>query len=444
MEEKNLNKALTPIKLWAIIVGAVVSGMYFGWNYLFEETNFVGALIATFIVTLFYVSFVFCYSELATAIPSAAGPTAYAEKSFGKFFGFLAGFSILIEYIFATPGIAISIGAYVHGLLPVIPANVAAVFAFCLFVFINIRGIESAAIVSMVVTTVAILGVALYLIVGIPTVDFGGLFNANTSIHGAHGIFAAIPYVVWFYLAVESGAMGAEECKNPQRDIPKAFISGIGALVIMAVATLLVTAGNSTVNLTAVSGTDNPLPTILANVYGEHSFLVKAVGFFGLFGLAASLHGIMIGYSRQAYAMSRSGYLPKIFSRLDKKGTPVIALVSTSVIGLFFVITGNVGSLVVFSCIGSSVMAVLSIASWFILRKKEPDMERPYKLKTAVLPIIAAITCTIVVVAIFVSQASLLSLAAIVYAVAIVYYFAADKVLGKSLAPGKKDMEPEA
>ncbi|MBE5977271.1 hypothetical protein [Lacrimispora xylanisolvens] len=92
MEEKNLNKALTPVKLWAIIVGAVVSGMYFGWNYLFEKTNFTGALIATFIVTLFYVSFVFCYSELATAIPSAAGPTAYAEKSFGKFAGFPGGF----------------------------------------------------------------------------------------------------------------------------------------------------------------------------------------------------------------------------------------------------------------------------------------------------------------------------------------------------------------
>lgn len=441
MEEKNLNKALTPVKLWAIIVGAVVSGMYFGWNYLFEQTNFTGALIATLIVTLFYVSFVFCYSELATAIPSAAGPTAYAEKSFGKFAGFLAGFSILIEYIFATPGIALSIGAYVHGLFPVIPANIAAITAFCIFVFINIRGIESAAIVSVIVTAVAILGVAVYFIVGIPTVDFNGLFSSGASMNGMHGIFAAIPFVVWFYLAVESGAMGAEECKNPQRDIPKAFISGIGALVVMAVAVLVVTAGNSATDLSAVAATDNPLPAILSSVYGEQSLLVKAVGFFGLFGLVASLHGIMIGYSRQAYAMSRSGYLPKALSRLDKKGTPVFALVSTSIIGLFFVITGSVGSLVVFSCIGSSVMAVLSIASWFALRKKAPEMARPYRLKSPVIPIIAAITCAIVVVAIFVSQASLLFLAAIVYAAAIIYYFVKEKMFAGNLSSAKQEME---
>lgn len=441
MEEKNLNKALTPVKLWAIIVGAVVSGMYFGWNYLFEQTNFTGALIATLIVTLFYVSFVFCYSELATAIPSAAGPTAYAEKSFGKFAGFLAGFSILIEYIFATPGIALSIGAYVHGLVPVIPANIAAITAFCIFVFINIRGIESAAIVSVIVTAVAILGVAVYFIVGIPTVDFNGLFSSGASMNGMHGIFAAIPFVVWFYLAVESGAMGAEECKNPQRDIPKAFISGIGALVVMAVAVLVVTAGNSASDLSAVAATDNPLPAILGSVYGEQSLLVKAVGFFGLFGLVASLHGIMIGYSRQAYAMSRSGYLPKALSRLDKKGTPVFALVSTSIIGLFFVITGSVGSLVVFSCIGSSVMAVLSIASWFALRKKAPEMARPYRLKSPVIPIIAAITCAIVVVAIFVSQASLLFLAAIVYAAAIIYYFVKEKLFAGNFSSAKQEME---
>lgn len=428
MEEKNLQKALTPMKLWAIIVGAVVSGMYFGWNYMFEGTNFVGALIATGIVTLFYVTFVFCYSELATAIPSSAGPSAYAEKSFGRFAGFIAGFSILIEYITATPGIAISIGAYVHGLIPFIPANIAAVLAFCLFVFINCRGIEAAAIVQVAVTIMAIIGVAVYFIAGVPSVDFGGLFAANTSINGFQGIFMAIPFAVWFYLAVEAGAMGAEECRNPQKDIPKAFITGIGALVIMAVAALLVTAGNSTSNLATAAQTDNPLPTILGSVYGEGSILVKLVGFFGLFGLAASLHGIMIGYSRQAYAMSRNGYLPKVFSKLDKKGTPIIALICTSAIGLYFVITGSVGSLVVFSCIGSCIMSILSIASWFVLRKKAPEMVRPFKLKTPIIPIIAALTCCIVVVSIVVSQASLLFLALTVYIIAAAYYVIAKKL----------------
>jgi len=444
MEEKNLSKALTPIKLWAIIVGSVISGMYFGWNYMFEGTNFLGALIATGIVTLFYITFVFCYAELATAVPSSAGPSAYAEKSFGRFAGFLAGFSILIEYIFATPGIAISIGAYVHGLVPGIPAKIAAIVAFCLFVYINCRGIESAAIVAVAVTVIAIIGVVLYFIAGIPSVDFAHLFSGSSKMNGFYGIFAAIPYAVWFYLGVESGAMGTEECKNPQKDIPKAFIAGIGVLALMTVATLLVTAGNSATNLMAVTKTDNPLPTILGTAFGANSILVKLIGFFALFGLVASLHGLMIGYSRQAYAMSRNGYLPKALSKLDKKGTPIMALLVTSAVGLVFVITGSVGSLVVFSCIGTAVMAVLSIAAWFMLRKTHATMARPYRLKTPIIPVIAALTCLIVVISIVVSQLSLLFLALAVYAVATVYFVIYSKVAGREEEKEVEEVEMNA
>lgn len=440
-EKKELAKTLTPMKLWGIIVGAVVSGMYFGWNYMFEDTNFMGALIATAIVTLFYVTFVFCYAELATAIPSAAGPSAYAEKSFGKFAGFLAGFSILIEYIAATPGIAISIGAYVHALVPAVPATIAAVAAFVLFVYINCRGIESAAIVELIVTIAAIIGVILYVLAGVPSVQVGGLFTGSSSMNGLSGIFAAIPYAVWFYLAVEAGAMGSEECKNPQKDIPKAFLLGIGSLVVMAILTLIITAGNATSNLSLITGTDDPLPAMLAMVYGESAFLVKLVGFLGIFGLAASLHGIIIGYSRQAYAMSKNAYLPAVLSKLDKKGTPIIAVLVPSLIGIFFVILGSVGTLVVFSCIGSSVMAILSIASWFVLRKKAPDMNRPYKLKSVIVPSIAAVTCIIVVISVMVSQASLLLLAGMVYAVAILYYVVSHKKLEEIADPEEKQKE---
>ncbi|MDD3219023.1 MAG: ethanolamine permease [Lachnospiraceae bacterium] len=439
MAEKTqeLSKGLTPVKLWAIVVGAVVSGMYFGWNYMFEGTNFVGALIATLIVTVFYFTFVLAYAELATAIPSAAGPSAYSEKAFGGFAGFLAGFSVLIEYIAATPGIAISIGAYVHTLVPAVPAVVASVVAFLIFVFINCRGIESAAVVELVVTVLAIVGVVVYFVAGVPNVEMGALFAGKTSMNGFTGIFAAIPYAVWFYLAVESGAMGAEECKNPQKDIPKAFIGGIVTLVVMALATLFVTAGNSASDLGAVTLTDDPLPAILGGAYGSGSIIVKIVSFLGLFGLIASLHGIIIGASRQAYAMARSNYLPAPLAKLDKKGTPIAAVLVTSIISLIFVIVGSVGSLVVFSCIGSCIMSVLSLAAWFVLRKKAPEMERPFKLKSPVVPIIASITCCIVVIALVVSEASLLGLAAIVYAVAAVYYFVTHKIFVKETAAEK-------
>lgn len=129
MEENKLKKALTAAGIWSVAVGAVISGSYYGWNYIASETNFTGCLIAMAIATLFYIPFAFMFAELATAIPSSAGPAAYTEKAFGRGAGFFAGFSYLVESLFCTPGICIAVGAYVHTLFPVVPAVVASVVA---------------------------------------------------------------------------------------------------------------------------------------------------------------------------------------------------------------------------------------------------------------------------------------------------------------------------
>ena len=105
MEENKLKKALTAAGIWSVAVGAVISGSYYGWNYIASETNFTGCLIAMAIATLFYIPFAFMFAELATAIPSSAGPAAYTEKAFGRGAGFFAGFSYLVESLFCTPGI---------------------------------------------------------------------------------------------------------------------------------------------------------------------------------------------------------------------------------------------------------------------------------------------------------------------------------------------------
>ena len=103
MEENKLKKALTAAGIWSVAVGAVISGSYYGWNYIASETNFTGCLIAMAIATLFYIPFAFMFAELATAIPSSAGPAAYTEKAFGRGAGFFAGFSYLVDPCSALP-----------------------------------------------------------------------------------------------------------------------------------------------------------------------------------------------------------------------------------------------------------------------------------------------------------------------------------------------------
>ena len=141
MGENNLNnqgspkKALSPIGLWAIAVGLVVSGDYYGFAYGFAEGGPVSFLVSFIPVTLMYVPFLFCYTELATSIPHAGGPSAYARRAFGPFAGFVTGFSVLIAFLISPCAVALATGALVNYLIPSIPALAATVVFFIFFRF---------------------------------------------------------------------------------------------------------------------------------------------------------------------------------------------------------------------------------------------------------------------------------------------------------------------
>ncbi len=376
MEDNKLKKALTAAGIWAVAVGAVISGSYYGWNYIFSETNFVGALIAMGIAILFYIPFAFMFAELATAIPSSAGPAAYTEKAFGRGAGFFAGFSYLVESLFCTPGICIAIGAYVHTLFPVCPAVVASVVAYLIFLFINMRGIEAGQTIGLIVTVIGVAGVVLYAAIGLPHADFS-LLGQMGELGGVKGIFVAIPYAVWFFLAFEAGGMGAEECKNPSKDIPKGFIVGIFTLLVGGMLMLITTA--AALPKEEILKNDAPVANVINHLFGEGSTMSIVFIVIAMIGLAASLNGIIIGQSRQTYALARCKCLPGFLGKLDKNGTPMNALLVTSVIGIALTLMGSVAVIVVIAGIGSAFMALCCFASWIKLSKDQPDMPRPYK-----------------------------------------------------------------
>lgn len=262
--------------------------------------------------------------------------------------------------------------------------------------------------------------------------ETANLFNDHAFNGGIFGILAAVPYAIWFFLAIEGGAMAAEEVKNPKRDIPRGFIWGIVTLAIATILTLLVTAGLGGGN---GEPADYPLPEALTSVYGEGNFFSIAVAIIGLFGLIASLHGIIIGYSRQTYALAREGYLPKFLSRVNRKGVPVWALILPGAIGV--ICDGSAdfaNALILLAVFGAVLMYCLSMISLFILRRKEPSMERPFRVSYPVVPAIALalglifLYCVIryslltTDLPLFGVNIPLWAIVVIVYAVAIAYY----------------------
>lgn len=423
-----LKKTLSPFQLWAIIVGMVISGMYFGWNNALAFAGPVIFIIAIIIVTLFYTAFMFSYAELATAIPDAGGSSEYAKRAMGRFGGFLAGFSSIVEFLFATPAIAISIGAYVNFIIPSIPITAAALVIYGIFIAINCGGVKTAAVIETVVTIVAIAGLIIFASASFTHIDITRIIGRGAFRGGASGVFNAIPFAIWFYLAAEGGAMSAEECKNPKKDIPRGFILAILTLVVLALVTFICTAG--VMDAKALGSTDSPLPDALNVIYGKGNSFSKIMSFIGLFGLIASLHGIIIGYSRQIFAMSRSGYFPKFLSRVNSKASPVTAIIIPSFIGMLFVLLNSTAIIIVISSFGAILLHAISMIALLLLRKKEPDLERPYKVVIG-LPIMSLVLDVILLITVGYSNLSTVSFVIGAYVLAVVYYFVYCKIKNK-------------
>jgi ethanolamine permease len=151
--------------------------------------------------------------------------------------------------------------------------------------------------------------------------------------------------------------------------------------------------------LTAI---DFPLPKAVELVFGSENSFTKLFAGIGLFGLIASFHSIIIGYSRQIFALGRSGYLPAVLSKVHSRSkTPHWALLAGGIIGIIAVSSGTTNELIILSALGAVVMYIISMICLFILRKKEPDMERPFKAPFyPVFPFIALLLSVICLVAI--------------------------------------------
>jgi ethanolamine permease len=428
--EAHLSRVLGPLHLWALAVGLVISGNYFGWSYGMESGGPMGLLIALLPVTVFYVTFMLSYSELATMIPHAGGPSAYARRAMGTFGGYMNGISCLIEFVFAPPAIALAVGGYIEnlsgGAFGQIPV---AICAYFLFIFINYLGMKTSARFELIVTLIALGGLLIFWVSAAPHFSWERI---GTLKNGTEGVMGAVTFAIWFYLAMEGGAMAAEEMIHPQKDIPKGFLSGCGTLMIMGVLTLLMTAGIA--DYTVLMKLDFPLPAALEGAFGQGSTIAKVVNVIGLFGLIASLHGIIVGYSRQTYAMARTGYLPKFLARVSPKThAPFWALLIPGLFGIIPIALGLIdksyaagltATMITISVFGSIAMYIVSLLALFILRSKEPGLKRPFKVSYPLVPaisLILAFFCLYCVIGY--GGASALKWVAIIYAVALVYYF---------------------
>ena len=386
MSEPKLERSLGPIMLWGLGVGYVISGMYFGWNLGLKEGGTLGLGIATFFIMVMYFTFSLSYSELACAIPKAGGAFDYARRALGKNWGFITGFAQIIEFVFAPPAIAYGLGAYFNIWFPEVPVIAFAIGCYIVFTLLNISGVKASATFELFITVLAVVELLVFSGFTLPHFQFENLVQ-NSFPHGWRGVLGAVPFAIWFFLGLEGIANVAEETINPQKNILKGFTSAIITLLILASLTFLSAVGiagwESVVYIDAshTQTSDSPLPMALKFVSGDGSLFYHLLVLIGLFGFIASFNGLLLAAGRATYEFGRSENAPGWLGKIHPKfKSPTNALLFNMTIGILTLFTGETSSIITIATMGALTMYALSTISLFVLRKKEADLERPFKV----------------------------------------------------------------
>ncbi|MFZ2507726.1 MAG: amino acid permease [Steroidobacteraceae bacterium] len=413
-EKRGLRRYARVWSLWALGVGAVISGHYSGWNFGLAH-GFGGMLIALFIIAAMYWGLIYSLAEMSPALPHTGAAYSFARSAMGPWGGMVTGLAESIEYILTPAVIVFFIGSYFTAIFET-PDEMQPVWwagSYAVFLLLNLRGVELSFKVSVIVTLGALAILAIYWVSAIPHFDFSrwalniGVGEDGAAVElaegggswlpfGFAGALASLPFAVWLFLAIEQLPLAAEESDDPKRDMPKGLIYGMATLMVSA---LLITFLNSGIGAAdpdkmhgsfSLAKSGEPLLDGFRVIFGTGT--AKLLAFLAVIGLIASFHTIIYAYGRQIYSLSRAGYyMPFMSLTHGKHKVPHQALYTGTVMGFVTMLIvwfvagednrGAVigGTLLNMAVFGAMISYAMQGLSFILLRRNLPNIERPYR-----------------------------------------------------------------
>src|SRR6476660_1139330 len=395
LKEHALKKPMGILHIWALGVGVVITGEYFGWNPGLKEGGPVGMLLASLFVCVLYLMWVLALSELSVAMPFAGGPLAYGRRAVGPAFGFVMGWSMFLESLFATIGTALATGGYIYfvldlffgGLNKELTTTVAGLATVALFALVQWVGSKRQAQLMEWMTYGAILALVWFWIACIPAVHFDRIWTTPVLTAGWEGVLKAIPYAIWWLVMIETVALAPEEAHDPQRTIPRGLtLAQITLIVLVLLTWFFVSAAGS--DYVATAGVLYTLQQAYEEVWPGQQTRWHLVPFaiVALCGMVASYNGMIYAVSRQSFSLGRAGYLPRVLGHVHStRRTPDASIMLWSLVVAGFVVWGysneHAVTVAVLTCnLTALIWYVLAMACLFVLRVRYPEMPRPYRV----------------------------------------------------------------
>ncbi len=468
-ERRGLRRYARVSSLWALGVGAVISGDFFGWNFGLAQGGFGGMLLALVVVTAMYAGLCFSIAEMSPALPHTGGAYSFARSAMGPWGAYVTGLAENMEYVLTPAVIVTGIGGYLGAVFGT-PAEMAPLWwlaTYAVFVGLNVLGVEVTFRFTVLITLLALAILGVFYVGALAHVDVRryALGEAGFLPAGAAGVFRSLPFAMWFYLAIEELPLAAEESYDPRRDMPRGLLLGFLTLAFCAFATLVLSSSIAP-GAAALGRTEEPLFAGLTTIFGA-GIGAKLLALVAVTGLVASFHTILFAYGRQIYSLSRAGYFPRVLSLTHAtRKTPHVALVTGAALGYgaaLLVHYANdpahpVGAVLLNMTVFGAVLSyMLQMASFILLRVRRPEMDRPYRSPLGVPgAALALVLAGVVLVSLFVSDPIYRKVvlgAAVWYALGLVYFavfarrrlvFAPEEAFaeGKALAALDRREEP--
>ncbi len=390
LQRRTLRRHARVLQLWALGVGAVISGDFFGWNFGLIEGGFGGMLAALGIMTVMFATLCFSIAEMSAALPHAGGAYSFARTAMGPWGGYITGLAENMEYILTPAVIVVAVGGYLGAIAGTPPgwAPFSWLICYIVFVLLNVSGVELSFQVSLVITVLALAILLVFFAGSLPLFDLHrwALREVGWLAKGPSGIFRALPFALWVYLGIEQLPLAAEEAHDPARDMPKGMLLGLATLIVFAFLTIGLNAGIAP-GAGQVGRSNEPLFLGLRTIFGNNA-TARLLALIGCTGLLASFHAIIFAYGRQIYSLSRAGYFPTWLSVTHgRRQTPDRALIAGSLLGfvaaLLIYLTGEkslIGATLLNMAVFGAVIAyIFQMVSFIRLRLRFPLLDRPYR-----------------------------------------------------------------
>lgn len=329
------------------------------------------------------------YAELAAIVPIAGSAYTYSYAALGEFFAWIVGWNLVLEYSVGSSAVAAGWSGYVVGLLKsggielskaytAVPAdggivNLPAMFISLFITWLLVLGTKESANLNRVLVVIKLAAVFIFLAFAGPKVN-----AANWSPlmpFGFSGVAAGAAIVFFAYIGFDAVATAAEECKNPNRDLPIGIVGSLLVCTILYIAVAAVLTG-----VVPYQNLNNAEPVAFALRQIGYNMGSALVGTGAICGITTVLLVLMYGQTRIFFAMSRDGLIPAGICRIHPKhGTPHVITIIAGIAVAFIAGFLPIGVIAELTNIGTLFAFVVSAIGVAVLRITKPNIERPFK-----------------------------------------------------------------